>query len=251
MKELHIDIETYSSNDLNKCGVYKYVEAPDYEILLFGYSEDGGAVQVVDLASGECIPEHILEALEDESILKTAHNANFERICLSRFLGYPTGIYLDSTAWHCTMVWSAYLGLPLSLAGVGAVLGLDKQKLSEGKDLIRYFCVPCSPTKTNGGRRRNLPEHAPDKWKQFVFYNQRDVEVEVQIQQKLERFPVPEAVWEEYGIDQEINDHGVALDMPLVQQAIAVDTQSEEELKGRMQQLTNLENPNSETITGE
>ena len=245
MKELHIDIEAYSSNDLSKCGVYKYVEAPDFEILLFGYSADGEAVQVIDLASGECIPEQILEALEDESILKTAHNANFERICLSRYLGYPTGIYLEPDSWHCTMVWSAYLGLPLSLAGVGAVLGLDKQKLSEGKDLIRYFCVPCSPTKTNGGRRRNLPEHAPDKWKQFVFYNQRDVEVEVQIQQKLERFPVPEAVWEEYCIDQQINDHGVALDMPQVQQAIAMDTQSKEELKERMQHLTNLENPNS------
>lgn len=167
MKELHIDIETYSSADLAKCGVYKYTESPDFEILLFGYSCDGGEVRVVDLACGEKLPKEILAALEDESVTKLAHNASFERVCLSRYLGYPTGEYLNPEEWKCTMVWSAYMGLPLSLAGVGAVLGLDKQKMGEGKDLIRYFCVPCAPTKTNGGRTRNLPSDAPDKWDVF------------------------------------------------------------------------------------
>lgn len=245
MKELHIDIETYSSADLAKCGVYKYTESPDFEILLFGYSSDGGEVKVVDLACGEKLPKEILAALEDESVTKLAHNASFERVCLSRYLGYPTGEYLNPEEWKCTMVWSAYMGLPLSLAGVGAVLGLDKQKMGEGKDLIRYFCVPCAPTKTNGGRTRNLPSDAPDKWDVFKKYNVRDVEVEMQIQQKLERFPVPDSVWEEYAIDQEINDRGVRIDGVLVQNAIAMDTEIKEELKTKMQELTALENPNS------
>jgi DNA polymerase len=245
MKELHIDIETYSSADLAKCGVYKYTESPDFEILLFGYSCDGGEVRVVDLACGEKLPKEILAALEDESVTKLAHNASFERVCLSRYLGYPTGEYLNPEEWKCTMVWSAYMGLPLSLAGVGAVLGLDKQKMGEGKDLIRYFCVPCAPTKTNGGRTRNLPSDAPDKWDVFKKYNVRDVEVEMQIQQKLERFPVPDSVWEEYAIDQEINDRGVRIDGVLVQNAIAMDTEIKEELKTKMQELTALENPNS------
>lgn len=245
MKELHIDIETYSSVDLGKCGVYKYTESPDFEILLFGYSVDGGEVQVVDLACGEKLPEEIVSALEDDTVTKLAHNASFERVCLSRFLGYPTGEYLNPEQWKCTMVWSAYMGLPLSLAGVGAVLGLDKQKMSEGKDLIRYFCVPCAPTKANGGRTRNLPSDAPEKWETFMRYNVRDVEVEMQIQQKLERFPVPDSIWEEYAIDQEINDRGVRIDEILVKSAIEMDAKIKDELKSKMQELTALENPNS------
>ena len=245
MKELHIDIETYSSVDLGKCGVYKYTESPDFEILLFGYSVDGGEVQVVDLACGEKLPEEIVSALEDDTVTKLAHNASFERVCLSRFLGYPTGDYLNPEQWKCTMVWSAYMGLPLSLAGVGAVLGLDKQKMSEGKDLIRYFCVPCAPTKANGGRTRNLPSDAPEKWETFKRYNVRDVEVEMQIQQKLERFPVPDSIWEEYAIDQEINDRGVRIDEVLVKSAIEMDAKIKDELKSKMQELTALENPNS------
>lgn len=245
MKELHIDIETYSSVDLGKCGVYKYTESPDFEILLFGYSVDGGEVKVVDLACGEKLPEEIVSALEDDTVTKLAHNASFERVCLSRFLGYPTGNYLNPEEWKCTMVWSAYMGLPLSLVGVGAVLGLDKQKMSEGKDLIRYFCVPCAPTKANGGRTRNLPSDAPEKWETFKRYNVRDVEVEMQIQQKLERFPVPDSIWEEYAIDQEINDRGVRIDEVLVKSAIEMDVKIKDELKSKMQELTALENPNS------
>lgn len=202
-------------------------------------------MQVVDLACGELIPEEILDALEDESVIKYAHNANFERVNLSRYLGYPTGTYLDPSSWRCTMTWAAYLGMPLSLAGVGSVLGLDKQKMSEGKDLIRYFCVPCKPTKSNGGRTRNKPEDAPDKWEMFKKYNKRDVEVEMEIEQKLLKFPVPEFVWEEYHIDQVINDNGVSLDMTLVDSAIEMDGNVREELKSRMQAITELENPNS------
>mgnify|MGYP000519873600 FL=1 len=162
MKHLSIDIETFSSVDITKCGVYKYSESIDFEIMLFAYSVDGRPVEVVDLTKGEKIPQEILNALDDDTVIKHAFNANFERVCLSRFLGING--FLNPRGWQCTMVWAATLGLPLSLAGVGAVLGLDKQKLSEGKDLIRYFCVPCNPTKTNGGRTRNLPKHALDKW---------------------------------------------------------------------------------------
>ena len=167
MKTISIDIETFSSVDLTKSGVYRYTESPDFEVMLFGYSVDGGAVSVVDLAMGEKIPPAILSALKDETIIKYAFNANFERICLSRMLGYETGTYLDTSSWHCTMIWSAYMGLPLSLQGGGTVLNLDKQKLTEGKDLIKYFCVPCQPTKTNGGRTRNRPADAPEKWDRF------------------------------------------------------------------------------------
>ena len=245
MKNLEIDIETFSSVDLGKSGVYKYAEAEDFEILLFGFSVDGGEVQVVDLASGEDIPAPIKKALTDEKVLKWAHNANFERVCISRFLGLPPHTYLSPSQWRCTMTWAAYMGLPLSLAGVGAVLGLDKQKMEEGKDLIKYFCTPCNPTKTNGGRTRNRPEDAPDKWKTFVEYNKRDVEVEMQIAGKLSRFPVPDAVWEEYFIDQEINDRGIKIDRVLVENAIEVDGKVREELKEKMKNLTDLENPNS------
>ena len=216
MKNLEIDIETFSSVNLAKSGVYRYVESPDFEILLFEYSVDGGEVNVIDLASGETLPKEIHDALEDETVTKWAFNAQFERICLSRFLGYPTGEYLDPEGWKCSMVWSAYMGLPLSLEGVGAVLGLEKQKLTEGKDLIRYFCVPCSPTKTNGGRTRNLPEHDMEKWNRFKAYNIRDVEAEMQVQERLVKFPVPDSVWDEYHLDQEINDRGILVDMPFV-----------------------------------
>lgn len=245
MKTLSIDIETYSDVPLQKTGVYRYCESPNFEILLFAYSVDNASVEVVDLACGERIPEEVLAALEDEAVIKWAFNASFERICLSRFLGYPTGEYLDPESWRCSMIWSATMGLPLSLEGVGAVLGLEKQKLTEGKDLIKYFCQPCAPTKTNGQRTRNRPFHAPDKWAAFKRYNVRDVETEMGIQQKLRKFPVPDSVWEEYHIDQEINDRGVRLDMELVHQAIEMDTRSREELTEAMKHLTALENPNS------
>lgn len=245
MRTISIDIESYSSVDLAKSGVYRYIESSDFEILLFGYSIDGGDVEVIDLASGEKLPEEIQSALTDPSITKWAFNAQFERICLSKWLGLPNGQYLSPKSWRCTMVWSAYMGLPLPLEGSGAVLGLEKQKLSEGKDLIRYFCKPCNPTATNGGRSRNLPIHAPDKWSEFKSYNLRDVEAEISIQEKLSKFPVPEEVWNEYHLDQEINDRGVSLDMPFVNEAIKMDTRSRSELLQKMKRLTDLDNPNS------
>ena len=261
MKSISIDIETYSSRSLQKCGVYKYVESPDFEILLFGYSVDGGPVNVIDLACGEKIPEEVQDALTDDDVIKWAFNAQFERVCLSRFLAdqgislhpfhdnHPLSTerarFLNPTGWRCSMVWSAYMGLPLSLEGAGAVLGLEKQKLTEGKDLIRYFCVPCKTTKVNGGRTRNLPEHAPDKWDRFKEYNIRDVEAEMQIQQKLARFPVPDTVWDEYHLDQEINDRGIRVDMDFVRQAIRIDEITRDELTEQMRSLTDLDNPNS------
>ena len=245
MKTLSIDIETYSDIALQKTGVYRYCESPNFEILLFGYSIDSGPVQVVDLTAGEHIPKEVLAALEDDSVIKWAFNAAFERVCLSRYLGYPTGEYLDPESWHCSMVWAATMGLPLSLEGVGAVLGLEKQKLTEGKELIKYFCQPCLPTKANGQRTRNRPFHAPDKWELFKRYNARDVEAEMGIQQKLSKFPVPPQVWEEYDIDQEINDRGVRIDMELVEQAIQMDARSRQELTDAMKRMTALENPNS------
>ena len=241
MQYLSIDIETYSSVNLQKAGVYKYAESPDFDILLFGYSVDGGAVHVIDLACGEKIPTEIVDALSDESVTKWAFNAQFERVCLSNYLD----TWLSPDSWHCTMVWSATLGLPLSLEGVGAVLGLEKQKLTEGKNLIKYFCVPCAPTKTNGGRTRNLPQHDMEKWEQFKAYNLRDVETEMSIQRKLTRFPVPDFIWDEYHLDQEINDRGIGLDMTLVEQAIAIDSISRKNLTQQIQNLTDLDNPNS------
>lgn len=241
MRTLSIDIETYSDVDLSKCGVYKYASSPAFEVLLFGYAADGGDVHVVDLACGEEIPEKVISALSDTSVTKWAFNAMFERVCLSNFLGE----WLEPEGWHCTMVWSATLGLPLSLESAGAALGLEKQKLTEGKDLIRYFCVPCKPTKANGGRMRNLPEHDREKWRRFKAYNLRDVETEMLIQKRLSNFPVPDAIWEEYRLDQEINDRGIGVDMELVRQAIAIDTRSRERLTAVMRELTELENPNS------
>ena len=245
IKTLSIDLETFSDIDLAKCGVYRYVESPAFEILLFGVSVNGGDVVVYDLAQGEKIPEEILTVLTDTSVIKRAFNATFERVCLSKYLGLPSGEYLDPTSWRCSMIWSAYMGLPLSLAGAGAVLGLSEQKLKEGKDLIKYFCVPCAATKTNDGRTRNLPKCAPEKWVQFKAYNKRDVEVEMSIQNKLRKFPVPDFVWEEYTLDQQINDRGIALDMAVVENAIRFDERSKGLLSSKMQELTALENPNS------
>ena len=245
MKSISWDLETYSSVDLTKCGVYRYCESEDFEILLAAYSIDGGAVQVTDLACGEKLPQEILDALEDETVEKWSYNSQFERICLSRLLGYPAGDYLAPESWRCSMVWASTLGLPRSLESVGVVLGLEKQKLTEGKDLIRYFCVPCRPTKANGGRMRNLPEHDPEKWERFKAYNLRDVETEMQIQKRLSNFPVPDTIWEEYHLDQEINDRGIGVDMELVRQAIAMDARSRERLTAAMRELTELENPNS------
>lgn len=259
MKAISIDLETYSDVDLQKCGVYKYAQSDNFEILLFGYSVDGGEVIVVDLAQGETIPDEIVKALTDENVTKWAFNAAFERVCLSEYLrryykrdfrSYSinedtVGDYLDPSSWKCSMIWSAYMGLPLSLARAGAVLGLSEQKLTEGKDLIRYFCVPCKPTKVNGGRTRNLPLHDTEKWEMFKKYNKRDVEVEMSIQEKLSKFPVPEFVWEEYHLDQEINDRGIALDMAVVKNAILFDSKSKAVLSDKMQDLTGLDNPNS------
>lgn len=245
MKTLSIDIETYSSVNLQKSGVYKYASSNDFEILLFGYSVDGGDVQVVDLALGEIIPQEILNALKDDEVIKWAFNASFERICLSAFLGMPVGEYLSPESWRCSMIWSATLGLPLSLEGVGAVLGLEKQKLTEGKNLIKYFCVPCNPTKANGGRTRNLPIHDMEKWNNFKAYNLRDVETEMGIQQKLARFPVPNEIWDEYHLNEKINDRGIGIDMAFVAGALSMDAKSKKNLTETMQEMTNLENPNS------
>lgn len=241
MMKLFIDLETYSSVDLAKSGVYRYTEAPDFEILLFSYSTDGGPVQIIDMASGEMLPESIRNAIFDESITKWAFNAQFERVCLSRYFNR----WLKPDSWRCTMAWSAYLGLPLSLEGAALVTGADKQKLIEGKELIRYFSVPCKPTQANSGRHRNLPEHATDKWERFKAYNVRDVETEMAIQSRLEKFPMPEEEWQNYILDQQINDHGIQLDMELVEQAIKCDEKSRTELTGTMRELTDLDNPNS------
>lgn len=254
MKTLSLDLETYSSVDLGKSSVYRYVESPDFDILLLGYSADGGEVQVVDLAQGEQIPTEVIDALTDECVCKWAFNAQFERVCLSRWLrrnGYPLRneryaasddpcmAYLNPAGWHCTMVWSAYLGLPLSLKDVGAALGLDKQKLTEGKELIRYFCVP-----GKDGTRR-MPASAPEKWTTFRAYNLRDVETEMSIQDRLRKYPVPQEVWAQYHLDQQINDRGIGVDRTLVRGAIGIDKRSREDLTARLQELTMLDNPNS------
>ena len=256
---LSLDLETFSSVDLAKAGVYKYAESPDAEILLFGYSVNGEPVIVKDLACGDTIPDEILSALTDDSVIKWAFNASFERIFLSIWLkrNYPqyfnsysiaedtVSNYIDPSSWRCSMVWSAYMGLPLSLDGVGAVLGLEEQKMKEGKALIRYFCKPCAATKANGGRTRNLPEHDMEKWLLFKDYNKRDVEVEMSIQHKLSRFPVPDFIWEEYAIDQEINDRGFLIDMDVVENAIRFDAFSKAALMATMKDKTELDNPNS------
>lgn len=245
MKTLSIDIETFSSVDLAKSGVYRYAESDDFEILLFAYAVDYGEVEVVDIAMGEKIPAEIINALTDETIKKYAFNAQFERICLSRFLGYSTGVYLNPDSWFCTMVWSATLGLPLSLEKVGEVLGIEKQKLTVGKELIRYFCKPCEPTATNHYRTRNLPSHAPDKWESFKAYNKRDVEAEMNIQQRMVAFPVLESEWENYHLDQRINDYGIALDMDFVDHAILCDEVNTGKAEEKAKEVTGIANPNS------
>lgn len=259
IQEMSIDLETYSDIDIKKGGVYKYAESDNFEILLFAVSINNGPVVVYDLACGDILPEEIINALVDDIVTKWAFNAAFERICLSywlkkhypdKFVSYSipedtVGNYLNPESWRCTMIWSAYMGLPLSLEGAGAVLGLKDQKMKEGKDLIRYFCVPCKPTKTNGGRTRNLPHHAPDKWALFKEYNKRDVEVEMNIKEKLRKFPVPEFVWDEFHLDQEINDRGILIDMQLVKNAIAFDERSKETISSQMKDMTDLDNPNS------
>lgn len=253
--DLHLDIESRSSVDLAKGGVYKYASSPDFEILLFGYAADDGEVNVIDLASGEAVPDDILRALTDDSITKWAHNCSFERVALSfwlrrhypdLFAGYgidgdPTQGFLDPAAWRCTMVLAAYNGLPLSLDKVGSVLGFEEQKLKEGRDLIRFFCTPSR----TAGRDWNLPEHAPDRWETFKAYNKRDVEVERQIHRRLLNYAVPESVWEEYRLDQEINDRGIMIDRRLVEQAIRIDELSKESLTEEMKSRTGLDNPNS------
>ena len=261
IQSLSIDLETKSGTDLSKSGVYRYTEDPEFEIQLFGYSVNGGAVSVVDMACGEQIPEAVLRAIVDESVIKWAFNAAFERICLSAWLRQyrsdlfcsysipadSVGNYLNPASWRCSMIWAAYIGLPLSLEGVGAVLKLQDQKMADGKALIRYFSMPCKPTKANGGRTWNRPHHAPDRWATFKAYNKRDVEVEMNIQKALALFPVPESVWKEYHLSEEINDRGIALDRQMVAQAIRLDAKSRDELSVEMQKITRLENPNSVT----
>lgn len=245
MKTINIDIETFSSINISKSGVYKYVESEDFEVLLFAYSIDGGKTEIVDIANGEELSEEIIQALLDDNVIKWAFNAQFERICLSRFLKLPKGTYLNPKSWRCTMIWSAYMGLPFSLEGVGKVLGLEKQKLIDGKDLIKYFCVPCTPTKSNGFRNRNFPYHDKIKWEAFKTYNIRDVDTEKEIQCKLMKFPVPDFIWEEYNLDQEINDRGIKVDLDFVNRVIALDDKVRTKLMSELQILTELENPNS------
>lgn len=241
MKQISIDIETYSSTNLNQTGVYRYADSDDFELLLLGYAVDLGSVKVVDLTQGEKIPPQIVEALDDPNIIKSAFNAQFERVCLSRFVGH----HLKPVGWHCSRVWAATLGLPLSLRDVGTVLGLPRQKITAGKELVHYFCTPCKPTKSNQKRTRNFPYHAPDKWQQFKQYNQRDVEVEMEITQKLEHFPVPKNEWENYWMDQDINDRGIRIDQQLVSNAIKCQEEFHNQYLKMSQQLTGLDNPNS------
>lgn len=249
MKELSIDIETYSEVDLRKSGVYRYAEDDSFEILLVAISADNGSVTVYDLTK-EDLPKDIIDAIVSDSIIKWAFNANFERVCFTNWLKqhHPELMnlnFLSPTSWRCSMVWSAYMGLPLSLEGVGSILGLDKQKLTSGKDLIRYFCLPCPPTKVNGGRTRNFPHHTPDKWSDFILYNKRDVEVELAIKDKLKKFPVPDFIWEEYHQDQIINDRGIKIDKAFVEAALEIDRISKDNIQAELKELTCLDNPNS------
>ena len=259
IKNLSLDLETKSSVDIGKAGAYKYAESPDFDILLFGVSVNHGPITVYDLACGDTVPEEIIAALSDDRVTKWAYNASFERVCLSVWLrrnypehfrsysipGDPVQNYLDPASWKCTLVWAAYNGLPLGLEKVGAVLGFEEQKLKEGKDLIKYFCCPCKPTKSNGGRTWNLPHHAPDKWALFKKYNERDVQVEMQIQERLKNYPVPDFVWDEYHLDQQINDRGIMIDQDMVREALRIDELSKTDLTVRMQKKTGLDNPNS------
>ena len=241
MKQISIDIETYSSTNLNQTGVYRYTNSQDFELLLFGFATDFGPVKVVDLTQGEKIPTEIIKSLDDPTIIKSAFNAQFERVCLSRFVGHR----LTPVGWHCSRVWASTLGLPLSLRDVGTVLGLPRQKITAGKELVRYFCTPCKPTKSNQNRTRNFPYHAPDKWQQFKQYNQRDVEVEMEITKKLEHFPVPQNEWKNYWMDQDINDRGIRIDQQLVNNAIKCQNIFHDQYLQTAKELTELANPNS------
>lgn len=249
IRELSIDIETYCEIDLRKSGVYRYAEDDSFELLLFAVSVDNGPVTVYDF-NKEKLPQDILEALVDDRVIKWAFNASFERICLSNWLKkhHPELLldgFLSPNSWRCSMIWSAYLGLPLSLEGVGTVLKLKDKKMREGVDLIRYFCVPCKPTKVNGGRIRNLPRHAPAKWSTFIDYNKRDVEVELAIKERVKNFPVPSFVWNEYHQDQIINDRGIGIDVDFVKATIKIDGESKAKIQAELKALTGLENPNS------
>lgn len=241
MPILGIDIETFSEIELPKCGVYAYTDHPSFEILLFAYAFDGEETQIVDLKGGERLPPRVLDALTDPCITKAAFNAAFERVCLSRYLGKR----LDAAQWQCTAVQSAMLALPLSLEGVGEVLGIERKKLREGGDLVRYFSLPCKPTKSNGCRTRNLPEHAPEKWQRFKDYCVRDVEAEREIREKLRDYPIPAKERELYRLDQEINDRGIRIDPALVRRAIECDLRYKEKTAQRAYELTGLDNPNS------
>lgn len=247
IKSLHLDIETYSSTDLNKCGVYKYGESNDFEILLLSYAINNGKVEVVDLAQGEPLPGFLADAIKSDDVIKYAYNSTFERVCLSRHLGLPNGTYLSPNSWRCTMTWSAYLGLAFSLKQVGEILRLDKQKLNEGKDLIKYFCVPCRPTSKNGYRTRNYYYHDKEKWELFKKYNIRDVETEKAIQERISKYPVPDFVWDEYHLSETINDRGVLVDETLVDNAIEFDEKTRDLNIKALQNLTKLDNPNSVT----
>lgn len=245
MKELFIDLETYSDVDLSKSGVYRYAQSSNFEILLFAYSVDKGPVQVINIKENEQIPTDVLNALTDNSVKKYAYNAVFERICLSKYLGYPIGMYLSPNSWYCDMVHAATLGLPLSLENVGIVLGIEKQKLSIGKSLIKYFCIPCTPTKANGYRTRNLPHHDRDKWNEFIKYNKRDVETEMEIHNRLTKFPVLEQEWDNYQLDQRINDYGIMIDLDFVNHAIRCDEENQENNIEKVKLITGVNNPNS------
>lgn len=247
MKILSIDIETFSDVDIGKCGVYRYTDSPNFNILLFGYSIDGGSVEVIDMASGEKLSQFIIDTIIDDNVIKTAFNAQFERVCLMRYLSrlLNKNIYLHPFSWSCTEVQASMLGLPLSLAGVGKVVKLDEQKMDEGKALIRYFCTPCRATAANGGRTRNMPKDAPEKWELFKKYNVRDVQVELAIREKLKKYPIPEKEQEFYVLDQKINDFGLLVDEKLVEEAISCDRQFTVVATEKAYELTGLENPNS------
>lgn len=247
MKKLSCDIETFSDVDLIRCGVYKYADSPNFEMLLFAYAVDDGDVHIIDIAGGEELPEEIIQVIKSDTVVKTAYNAQFERVCLSRYLKLPEGEYLNPQSWYCTAVQAAELALPLSLADVGSVLGLERQKMTEGKELIKYFCVPCKPTKSNGNRTRNRPCHDINKWETFKKYCMRDVDVERQIADKLKMYPISDEEHRLYVLDQIINDRGVLVDCELAKQAVKLNSIQSAVAVEQAYMITGLENPNSVT----
>ena len=247
MKKLSCDIETFSDVDLIRCGVYKYADSPNFEMLLFAYAVDDGDVHIIDIAGGEELPEKIIQAIKSDTVVKTAYNAQFERVCLSRYLKLPDGEYLNPQSWYCTAVQAAELALPLSLADVGSVLGLERQKMTEGKELIKYFCVPCKPTKSNGNCTRNRPCHDINKWETFKKYCMRDVDVERQIADKLKMYPISDEEHRLYVLDQIINDRGVLVDSELAEQAVKLNSIQTAVAVEQAYMITGLENPNSVT----